>query len=115
MNISAMLPHTAVYWPPSGTDGYGKVSFANPVEVSVRWQMVQEEFADKDGRVQRSNSVVYCKTSLKEGGYLYKGSLSDLTQQEKSSPISIAGSAIISKVFESSSIDGSIIITKVLL
>lgn len=68
------MPTTATYWPPGTNDGYAGLTFADPVEITCRWQDDNQKFVDADGNERISNSVVYPDTQLALGGWLYKGS-----------------------------------------
>jgi hypothetical protein len=82
---------TAVYWAPTGQDGYGEHTYAQPVELAVRWEERNELFINKEGREVRSEVVVYPIQALQNEGLLYLGLLSGLTDPQKANPRSIAG------------------------
>jgi hypothetical protein len=115
MNLTSMLIHKVVYWAPVSTDGFGKRTFAQPVEMDARWLNKEEEYADKNARIQRSRSVVYSGTELEEGGYLYKGRMLELTQSDRTNPESCVGARIINVSRSSSSIDGVVTLYKALV
>lgn len=107
MNIAALLHQHAVYWCPSSIDGYGKTTFLPPEDVVVRWQDVQEEFVDNDGRLQRARSVVYCNKPLKEGGFLYLGTLFSIPVAYRGTPDKLALSQMIRKLQTSQSVSAT--------
>lgn len=76
--ISRMRKQTAVYWSTPVEDGYGGAAFADPVEITVRWEERQELFIDQMGNEVRSNAVAYVGQDVDLGGYLYLGELTDL-------------------------------------
>ena len=84
MNLTRNLKQTAVYWAPSGKDGYGGYTFADPVELSpdesngVRWEKTQKLFIDPLGEERLSQSQVYLAQDVALGGYLYLGDLDDI-------------------------------------
>ena len=77
--ITRMRKQTAVYWPFSSVDQFGKKSFGSAVEVSVRWDDVSEEFLDADGERQLSRATVYVDRDMALGSVLMSGTLSDIT------------------------------------
>lgn len=76
--ISKMRKQVAVYWSSPVEDGYGGATFADPAEITVRWEQKQELFIDRFGNEVRSNAVVYVGQDVDLGGYLYLGELTDL-------------------------------------
>lgn len=89
MNFSRMLKQTAVYWANPVSDGIGGRTFADPVEISVRWEDKNEMFISTTGQESRSMAIVYAAIDLVEGGYLYLGTLDDLSSGEELNPLSI--------------------------
>ena len=85
--ISGKLNQTAVYWGNPVSDGAGGRTFADPVEVAVRWE---DKFIDLRGREVRSRAVVYLAQDVVAEGYLYLGTLADLSSAEEGDPLSIA-------------------------
>lgn len=87
------LNQTAVYWGSPTSDGTGGRTFgsAYPVEVDVRWEQVQKLFIDGSGQEVRSRAVVYVGQDLDLGGYLYLGTLDDLSSAEQADPLAISG------------------------
>ncbi len=77
--IKKMRKQTAVYWPFSSIDQFGKKSFGDPVLIKVRWVDISEEFLDADGERQMSNAVVYVDRDVTIGGVLMLGVLADIT------------------------------------
>ena len=84
--ITKMLKQTCVYWAlASGVevsyDDYGQpiVTIADSVELSCRWEDVQEEYIAPDGTKQLSRSKVYVESDVVLGGILMLGTKSDIT------------------------------------
>ena len=77
--ITKMLKETGVYWSPLGTDAYGQPTYNSPIEISVRWQDVTEEFLDPDGETQIARSKVFVGQDVVLRGVLFLGLLTDLT------------------------------------
>jgi hypothetical protein len=74
--ITKMLKQTGVYWALGSTlTEYGKPTYDSPVEISVRWEDVVEEFMDAEGSVQKSRSLVYVDRDVAVGSVLMLGSL----------------------------------------
>ena len=88
--LANQLKQTAVYWGNPASDGYGGRTFDDAVEMNVRWQDRQELFVDAQGREQTSRAVVYVATDLAIGGYLYLGTLADLSSAEEGDPLSVS-------------------------
>ena len=84
--IPRMQKQTCVYWAlASGDDvsydDYGQpiVTIAVPVELSCRWEDVNEEFIAPDGTKQLSRSKVYVESDVALGGILMLGTEDDIT------------------------------------
>ena len=87
-------PQTAVYWAPSTLDGFGNVTFADPIEIAVRWENKVELFIDDKGKEQKSAAVVYPISAVLLEGYLYLGELLDLSSAEENDPKSTTAKEI---------------------
>jgi hypothetical protein len=87
--ISA-LNQTAVYWGSPVSDGQGGRTFDAAVEIAVRWEEKQVLFIDATGQEVQSKAVVYPDQDIDRGGYLYLGSLADLSDSEILDPLLIA-------------------------
>jgi len=68
-----MQPHTITYWAKSGTDKYGKLTFAAPTSLGGRWEDVNELFIDPKGEEQTSRANIYVYSEVELEGYLYLG------------------------------------------
>ena len=90
MNLNRKLNQTAVYWGNPVNDGQGGRTFDDPVEVSVRWQQKQELFIDANGQEVRSMAVVYLAQDIVLDGFLYLGTLNDISGAEAADPMTIA-------------------------
>jgi len=78
--ITKSLIQTAVYWAPGGTvDGFGRPSYAAPIEISVRWIDATEQFLDSEGDTQLSRAIVMVGQDVELTGVLFLGLLTDLT------------------------------------
>ena len=88
--LENQLKQAAVFWGNPRSDGYGGRTFDDPVEIDVRWADRQEMFVDTQKREQISRAVVHTATDLVVGGYLYLGTLADLSSAEEGDPLSIS-------------------------
>jgi len=80
------LNQTAVYWGSPTNDGYGGFTWATPVEISCRWVDSTRVISDNRGREMVSRAEVQVGQDVDEQGMLYLGSLSDLSEDQKSDP-----------------------------
>ena len=79
---TSMLVETAVYWAPDSPDAYGQPTFAEPVEIAVRWETDNQEFVGPDGEQEVSKAVVYSGVDLAENGVLLYGKLTESVDQD---------------------------------
>lgn len=92
--ITNMRKQAAIYWPPAGTDDYGKPKQGDLVELvrsddgnfQVRWEDVSQEFTDTQGTTRTSNALVYVPllpdgSEVVPGGFLWLGNRSDLVNE----------------------------------
>lgn len=85
--LSRMRRQKAVYWAPTGTVADGEATFAKPIELRVRWEgMLFMTRDDPRTKEESSREVVYVDRILKRGGFLWKGSLSELPAEKKTAP-----------------------------
>lgn len=73
--ITRMRKQTAIYWAITDWNAFGQPVFADPVEISCRWEDITEKFIDKDGDVQLSRAKVYVDRDISVGSFLKLGSL----------------------------------------
>jgi hypothetical protein len=87
--ISRNLTQTAVYWGNPQEDGYGSKTFNDPIEISCRWENVDQvlggDTGDDRGMKYISRALAYVDRVLDEEGYLWLGRLADLEQYLDSS------------------------------
>jgi hypothetical protein len=86
-----MRRQIAVYWGDPVSDGYGGRTFADPVELAVRWETKMELFVDVAGQTATSQAVVYVGETVAVGGYLYLGVLDDLDSDQVDDPLGLTG------------------------
>lgn len=109
MNLERTLIHTAVYWGSPVSDGYGGFTFADPVELSVRWLDRQEVIRGADYRQEVSRAVVLAAVDLEEGGMIAHMALMDLESND--SP-QANGAYVIRAVSKVADIKGTISVRK---
>lgn len=80
--VDRNMNQTAVYWTLVSVDGFGKQTFAAPVELSVRWEQKQELFIDAEGNEKISQAVVATAVDVTLEGYLFLGELVDLDSSQ---------------------------------
>src|SRR4030042_623533 len=76
--LSRGCKQTAVYWGTPVEDGYGGKTFADPVEISCRWEASTEILVNTAGAEFSSRAKVYLTQDVEEEGWLYLGELDDL-------------------------------------
>jgi hypothetical protein len=82
---------TAVYWGSPTNDGYGGITYDDPVEISVRWENTTKLITIADGQQYTCLAEVIVNQDVDVNGYLYLGVLDDLTESEQSDPKSVEG------------------------
>lgn len=86
-HISDICIHTAVYWGGPQNNGFGRMVYDDPVEISCFWIDEQETLIDNDGKEWVTKAKVFVLQDIDEQGVLYLGSLSGLTDSQKSDPV----------------------------
>jgi hypothetical protein len=89
----------AVYWERTGTDQFGDPTYADPVEIKVRWTDTTQEFLDGGGDRVLSNSIVLVNDKFPLGSMLRKGTIADLSDPA-ASPVDIDGAYEIRRITE---------------
>lgn len=89
--ITNALKQTAVYWGTPVSDGQGGRTFADPVELAVRWEQKQELFRNAAGQESTSSAIVFVGQDVDLGGYLYLGELTDISSGEEGNPQIVSG------------------------
>jgi len=89
--IARMCTQTAVYWGTPVADGYGGKDFADPVEISCRWENTTEKIMNSNGEEVVSRAQVFTTQDVDELGYLFLGDLDDLNSAEEADPMSADG------------------------
>lgn len=75
--IEKVCTQTAVLWSYQGSDGYGGMSFASPIEIKCRWEETAKILEDNDKKefVSKAQILIPQKYSFKEQDFLYLGTL----------------------------------------
>lgn len=94
--VKKFCVETAVYWGSPVNDGFGGFTFATPVEIKCRWENKSEIdigwlSTGFPANVLLSKSSVLVTQDLDKLGYLYLGTLADLSGEDTSKPITIEG------------------------
>ena len=76
--VDHMLRDTAVYWEPPVRDGLGGYTWGDPVELLSKWQYKSKLVYSATGSEVLSNATVWVSTNVENGGYLWKGRISDI-------------------------------------
>jgi hypothetical protein len=85
--ISRVCVQPAVYWGSPQNDGRGGRTYADPVEIYVRWDDEAKLIVDDRGQEIVSRAEVLVQQDLDLDGRLLLGSLSDLAQAERDDPM----------------------------
>ena len=75
--ISKHLVENVVYWRKTGSDGYGKDSFAAPVDLDARVETAKEMLVDKEGEITSWVGRAWFTQEVTEGSYIYAGYSTD--------------------------------------
>jgi len=91
---------TCVYWGSPVNDGYGGFTFADPVEILCRWEDKTEVdigwfSSGNPGNALATKASVLVIQDLDLQGYMYLGTLADLTASNKTNPLTKAGAYVI--------------------
>jgi hypothetical protein len=72
------LHQKCVYWARSGNTAFGKPSYADPVELSCRWEDGTFETIDSKGDTVVSGAKVFLAESIAPQGVMLRGTLEDI-------------------------------------
>lgn len=98
--IKKCCPQTAVYWGAPVADGQGGMSWAEPVELKVRWDNVTNLIRDAKGKEVACRAEVLVAGQLEDDGTvtavdldvdgrLFLGSLDDLDSGQLDDPLQV--------------------------
>lgn len=81
--IRTMRRQKAVWWQrQTEPDKFGRLSFAEPVEIACRWDDNIGEFRNQFGQTVASKAVVYVDREMKVGDKLMSGPISSDTPED---------------------------------
>lgn len=76
MNIlDILLNLQGVYWPPTTANKFGQSSFGIPVQIRCKYQSSTSQGISSQGKTFTKAGTVFTDYELKEGGYIWIGSL----------------------------------------
>lgn len=80
--IQKCQKETLVYWPPCEANAYGENQWQAPVEMTCRWDDKMQEIQTPRGTRVVSRIELITQSLLHVDGYVYRGSLADLTRPD---------------------------------
>jgi len=89
--IERICKQTAVYWGDPVNDGYGAKTYADPVEVKVRWDETYQVVKNNLGEEVNADAAVLTPIDLAIEGMLYLGELTDIDSGDLATPIDVDG------------------------
>ena len=89
--VESVCVQTAVYWGNPASDGFGGITFDDPVEIDCRWDEKMTVIVNRLGKEVVSKAVLLLTQDVDEDGYLYLGTLDDLDSADEESPETIDG------------------------
>ncbi len=100
--IQKVCVQTAVYWGAPVADGYGGMTYGEPIELSpptngVRWRERVEVITDAAGNEIVSKAGILTPSDLDEQGVLWLGALNALTEAQKTDPRLVVGAYTIKR------------------
>jgi hypothetical protein len=89
--VESVCVQTMVYWSTPTPDGYGGFTYSTPEEISCRWDEKMQLVRGANGEEVVSKAEVMVTRDIDEGGFLYLGSLDDLSVAQKADPMLVDG------------------------
>ena len=87
--IKKVCVQTAVYWGSPTKDGYGTMTYDDPIEVQCRWAEKQSIVIGTDGKERVSKAEILVTEDLDIQGLLYLGYLTDIEDYYESNGTTI--------------------------
>lgn len=84
--IRKISVQTAVYWGSPVDDGYGGFTFEDAVEIPVRWEENHQLIIAANGEQIVTKAEIFINQDVDVNGYLFLGSLTDLTAEQLIDP-----------------------------
>ena len=75
-----------IYWEVTGVDGFGNPVFNPAVQLKVLWNTNDKLIVNDLGETIKPSSVLFTSQKMRNGDYLFKGLLTDLTSTQLSAP-----------------------------
>jgi len=94
--VKRVCVQTAVYWGSPTPDGYGGLTFDDPVEIACRWEDKTELNREDIARNFTCKSEVLVTQDLDVNGWLYLGELTDL-DSNPDNPKEVEGAYVIGR------------------
>ena len=82
--VNKMRRQRAVWWEQTGTNHYGKDTYAEPVEIRCRWEDKQGTVTGENQEITNFKSEVYVDRIMKTGDVLKLGELDSSTPSDPS-------------------------------
>lgn len=76
--IKTCQRETLIYWAPTDPSPFGEPQWCAPVEMTCRWDDKLQEIQSTSGTRVVSRVEIISQEKLKVGGFVYRGSMSDL-------------------------------------
>ena len=76
MNPARNFKQSATYWAATGKNAYGKLTFAAPASIMVRWEDSVEEMIDNKGQTRVSKARVFVPIDVADDSFLFLGTSS---------------------------------------
>ncbi len=108
-NYTRNMRQVATYWAPRPADGFGKQTFAAPVQIMCRWQGQAVLFTNTEGKEEISSAVVYPAQPVAVQGYLLLG------ESAEASPRAVAGAREIRQLGTSPNLQQTQVLNKAFL
>jgi hypothetical protein len=77
--ITKVQKQTLVYWAYSGSDLFGQPTYANPVQMTCRWDDMVKQVFTPEGSPVFSKIELITKKRLEPKGLVWKGTLAKFT------------------------------------
>lgn len=115
--MTRVCKQTAVYWGSPTQDGYGGLTFDDPIEIDCRWEDVVQTVtmlgASRQSVEIVSKAQIFVLEDLDEQGWLYLGNLIDLDNDERADPKLVDGAYEIKRFDKTPSMKANEFVRKV--
>lgn len=97
VDVTKFLQQKAVYWGTPTSDGYGGFTYADPVEIAVRWTDSVSVITGADGEEIVSKAMVMTGIDVAEQGVLWLGTLAEVDSADEDDPTNLALAYVIKR------------------